>query len=130
MNDTVNFSYFSRHALQSEIISRSVSAQKISLRTNKGITHIRLTFGDNIDTIIYEVNSIFYDNFLKSFFEKMDDKIKDSLLEYILLVEEMRVNQKEYFKTRNTKVLAISKKLERQVDEETLKIVKLVREKC
>ena len=130
MNDTVKFSYFSRHALQSEIISRSVSAQKVSLRAKDGITYIRLTFGDNIDTIVYEVSSIFYDKFLKNFFEKMDDKLKDSVLEYILLVEEMRVNQKEYFKTRNTKVLSVSKKLERQVDEETLKIVKLVREKC
>jgi hypothetical protein len=130
MNDTVKFSYFSRHALQSEILSRSVSAQKVSLRAKDGITYIRLTFGDNIDTLVYEVNSIFYDKFLKNFFEKMDDKLKDSVLEYILLVEEMRVNQKEYFKTRNTKVLSVSKKLERQVDEETLKIVKLVREKC
>ena len=130
MNDTVKFSYFSRHALQSEIISRSVSAQKVSLRAKDGITYIRLTFGDNIDTIVYEVSSIFYDKFLKNFFEKMDDKLKDSVLEYILLVKEMRVNQKEYFKTRNTKVLSVSKKLERQVDEETLKIVKLVREKC
>ena len=130
MSDTIKFSYFSRHALQSEIISRSVSAQKVFLWTKNEITYIRLTFGDNIDTIIYEVNSVFYNKFLKNFFEKMDDKLKDSVLEYILLVEEMRVNQKEYFKTRNTKVLAVSKKLERQVDEETVKVVKLVREKC
>lgn len=38
--------------------------------------------------------------------------------EFVKLVKEMREMQKKYFKTRDTKVLAESKRLEREVDKE------------
>lgn len=37
--------------------------------------------------------------------------------EFIKLVEQMRITQKEYFKTRNFKVLEKARGLEREVDQ-------------
>lgn len=42
--------------------------------------------------------------------------------EFFNLVEEMRMQQKKYFSTRNTETLQIAKKLEWQVDEEITRV--------
>ena len=42
--------------------------------------------------------------------------------EFFNLVEEMRIQQKKYFSTRNTETLQKAKKLEWQVDEEIARV--------
>ena len=45
------------------------------------------------------------------------------------LVSEMRLKQKEYFRTRSTSVLSESKTLERRVDAEIMRVNQMMREK-
>ena len=46
----------------------------------------------------------------------------EDIKKFIDLVKVMRVTQKEYFRTRDKKVLSASKELERQVDHAILKM--------
>lgn len=45
------------------------------------------------------------------------------------LVSEMRLKQKEYFRTRSTSVLSESKTLERRVDAEIMRVNQMMKEK-
>lgn len=49
--------------------------------------------------------------------------------EFFGLVKEMRVQQKEYFKTRSADVLRKSKALEKRVDDEIERVEKVMNEK-
>lgn len=49
--------------------------------------------------------------------------------EFFGLVKEMRVQQKEYFKTRSSDVLRKSKALEKRVDDEIERVEKVMNEK-
>lgn len=45
------------------------------------------------------------------------------------LVTEMRQNQKDYFKTRSYESLRRSKELEKQVDDEIARVIKIMKDK-
>lgn len=49
--------------------------------------------------------------------------------EFFGLVKEMRLQQKEYFKTRSSDVLKKSKALEKRVDDEIERVEKVMNEK-
>ena len=49
--------------------------------------------------------------------------------EFFNLVEQMRKNQKDYFKTRSTESLRNSKELEKQVDDEIARVNKIISNK-
>ncbi len=49
--------------------------------------------------------------------------------DFFKLVEQMRQNQKDYFKTRSTESLRKSKELEKQVDDEIARVNKIMKEK-
>lgn len=49
--------------------------------------------------------------------------------DFFNLVEQMRQNQKNYFKTRSTESLHKSKELEKQVDDEIARVNKIMSEK-
>lgn len=49
--------------------------------------------------------------------------------EFFGLVKEMRLQQKEYFKTRSSDVLRKSKALEKRVDDEIERVEKVMNEK-
>ena len=49
--------------------------------------------------------------------------------DFFNLVEQMRKNQKDYFKTRSTESLRKSKELEKQVDDEIARVNKIICEK-
>lgn len=49
--------------------------------------------------------------------------------EFFGLVKEMRLQQKEYFKTRSSDVLKKSKALENRVDDEIERVEKVINEK-
>ena len=49
--------------------------------------------------------------------------------DFFNLVEQMRLNQKDYFKTRSTESLRKSKELEKQVDDEIARVNKIMSEK-
>lgn len=49
--------------------------------------------------------------------------------EFFSLVKEMRLQQKEYFKTRSSDVLKKSKALEKRVDDEIERVEKVMNEK-
>ena len=49
--------------------------------------------------------------------------------DFFKLVEQMRQNQKDYFKTRSTESLRRSKELEKQVDDEIARVNKILSEK-
>lgn len=49
--------------------------------------------------------------------------------DFFNLVEEMRKNQKDYFKTRSPESLRKSKELEKQVDDEIARVVKIMSDK-
>ena len=49
--------------------------------------------------------------------------------EFFNLVEQMRKNQKDYFKTRSTESLRNSKELEKQVDDEIARVNKIMSNK-
>lgn len=49
--------------------------------------------------------------------------------EFFGLVKEMRLQQKEYFKTRSSDVLRKSKALEKRVDDEIARVEKVMGEK-
>jgi len=49
--------------------------------------------------------------------------------EFFNLVERMRQNQKDYFKTRSTESLRKSKELEKQVDDEIARVNKIMSDK-
>lgn len=46
--------------------------------------------------------------------------------EFFNLVEQMRQNQKNYFKTRSTESLRKNKELEKQVDDEIARVNKMI----
>lgn len=49
--------------------------------------------------------------------------------EFFSLVKEMRLQQKEYFKTRSSDVLKKSKALEKRVDDEISRVERILNEK-
>lgn len=49
--------------------------------------------------------------------------------DFFKLVEQMRQNQKDYFKTRSTESLRKSKELEKQVDDEIARVNKIMSDK-
>ena len=49
--------------------------------------------------------------------------------DFFKLVEKMRQNQKDYFKTRSTESLRKSKELEKQVDDEIARVNKIMSDK-
>lgn len=49
--------------------------------------------------------------------------------DFFNLVEQMRKNQKDYFKTRSTEYLRKSKELEKQVDNEITRVNKIMSDK-
>lgn len=49
--------------------------------------------------------------------------------EFFNLVEQMRQNQKDYFKTRSKEALKKSKELEKQVDDEIARVNKIMSDK-
>ena len=49
--------------------------------------------------------------------------------DFFNLVEQMRQNQKDYFKTRSTESLRKSKELEKQVDDEIARVNRIMSEK-
>ena len=49
--------------------------------------------------------------------------------EFFGLVKEMRLQQKEYFKTRSSEVLKKSKELEKRVDDEISRVERILNEK-
>lgn len=49
--------------------------------------------------------------------------------DFFNLVEQMRKNQKDYFKTRSTESLRKSKELERLVDDEIARVNKIISDK-
>lgn len=49
--------------------------------------------------------------------------------DFFNLVEQMRQNQKDYFKTRSIESLRKSKELEKQVDDEIARVNKIIRNK-
>lgn len=49
--------------------------------------------------------------------------------DFFNLVEQMRQNQKDYFKTRSTESLRKSKELEKKVDDEIARVNKIMSEK-
>lgn len=49
--------------------------------------------------------------------------------DFFNLVEQMRQNQKDYFKTRSTEALRKSKELEKQVDDEIARVNKIISDK-
>lgn len=72
MPDIVNYSFITRKKLADEIQSRAIAANKISITQIKKqrMVSIELIFGNNVDIIIYIIDVLFYNNFLKSTFEK------------------------------------------------------------
>ena len=58
-------------------------------------------------------------------------QMEDMILEYILLIVEMRDKQKEYFRTRDRDILIRSKELEKTVDAESARISNFIKSgKC
>lgn len=50
-------------------------------------------------------------------------------VQFFKLVEELRKNQKEYFKTRSKEALQQSKALEKRVDDEILRVNEIMKKK-
>ena len=69
MPDIVNYSFITRIKLADEIQERAIAANHIYITFNKNKVAIKLIFGENVDMIIYVIDSTFYNKFLKSTFE-------------------------------------------------------------
>ena len=76
MSDKIKSSIFTRSALAGEIISRAISAKTVFLKKFVHIVVITLQFDDECDTIIYQIHRVFYDNFLKNFFQNNKEVIE------------------------------------------------------
>jgi len=67
MKDIVTYSFITRKKLADEILTRVISAKEIHITYFKKTCKVRiaLSFGDNVDIIMYVVAESFYNKFLK-----------------------------------------------------------------